>query len=921
MDLSRILTALAELTTGTVRRELDVSHRSAAFVWLFGPLTPARERALGRLAKLDVLHREERLVRRGWAFVCGSTEVDGTRRTVCLPLIYQPVRVHQHEDGNDTGDNGENGDAAPFVLRAAGDREITPLIEDRELAARLELAATDLGDPEWIRRAAAAAGFDLEDVVVPRTDGPWRAPKKSLFGVTGVAAYVEREPATHLPTTLLTWAARPGLEHTALAAIYGLDGPAPAEAPATEAVLSPLPLNEAQREIVRRARTEPVVTVSGPPGNGKSHAVVASAMDAVDRGLSVLLATQSIHAAEVLGELLERYAGPAPVLFGDTEKRMTIAMKLAQGTGVGVDSGTLAADESAVAAAARQVERLTGAAEIMLDRELRAARAPDPALVAAMLTDTPGALDADLDLRRAWELLARAASTGGGWWRSWRRRRADRGLRRLLRAEPGAPLDRLAGALEMAADLRAATELSASTGTDLGPLWTELTAAEATLADALGTGMRHRTRSAARLRHGERRAIAALASALQAGRARRREALAALDGRALVRALPLWIGTVTDVEDLLPPVPGLFDLVIVDEASHVDQIRAGPVLARARRALVVGDPRQLRFVSFLADAEVSQVLDRHGLAPYADRLDVRRLSLYDLAAGAAAVTWLDEHYRSAPHLIEFSANRFYDNRIALASRHPRNDRADVIEVVRVDGRTDRNGVNAAELDAVATLIRRLADSPGIGVITPFRAQAEAIEEMLLRAFTVEEIEKLRLRAGTVHSFQGSEADQVIVSLGLSDEDPMGRRRFAANQNLFNVMITRARQRLIVVTSLTEADGLIGDYLRYSEQVPDPVEPARASGWTGALAVELERNGLPVRVGYPVGRWTVDLCVGEGADAVGLICAAHPDGVAAHLERQRALAGLGWRLRDAFASRWNGDAVRAGLEIAVDLRAA
>ena len=93
-------------------------------------------------------------------------------------------------------------------------------------------------------------------------------------------------------------------------------------------VISPLPLTAAQAEVVRRARYERVTVVSGPPGNGKSHAVVAAALEAVDRGGSVLVATQSHHAAEVLGELLERYPGPIPVRFGDAESRGAIAVTL-----------------------------------------------------------------------------------------------------------------------------------------------------------------------------------------------------------------------------------------------------------------------------------------------------------------------------------------------------------------------------------------------------------------------------------------------------------------------------------------------------------------------------------------------------------------------------------------------------------------
>jgi hypothetical protein len=60
---------------------------------------------------------------------------------------------------------------------------------------------------------------------------------------------------------------------------------------------------------------------------------------------------------------------------------------------------------------------------------------------------------------------------------------------------------------------------------------------------------------------------------------------------------------------------------------------------------------------------------------------------------------------------------------------------------------------------------------------------------------------------------------------------------------------------------------------------------------------------------------VDLCVGEGEAAYGTICGVHPDGVAAHIERQRALRNGGWRLVDAFPSRWGGDAARAALDLA------
>ena len=392
--------------------------------------------------------------------------------------------------------------------------------------------------------------------------------------------------------------------------------------------------------------------------------------------------------------------------------------------------------------------------------------------------------------------------------------------------------------------------------------------------------------------------------------------LARLDGRRVVAALPLWVGTLRDVEDLLPDTPGLFDLVVLDEASQIDQVAAAGALLRARRAVVVGDPRQLRHVSFVSEALVTRTAAAHGLSSLAGRLDVRRASALDVAAGSGPMTWLDEHYRSVPHLIDFSARRFYDGRLSVVTRHPDNEASDAIEVLRVPpGET-------AELEAGLAEVARQASSGrrDIAIVSPFRALADAAQAELLATYQVEDVERLRLRVGTVHEFQGAEADHVVLLLGLAPTDSAGRRRFVEDPHLFNVMVTRARQTLTVVTSLppedaTSSSGLVEQYLTHAGRPNQPPSDGpRPTPWAEALARELTGAGVPVRTGYPVGRWTVDLCVGA-EDAAAVDTTVHLGGPAEHIARHRTLVAAGWRHLDGFASRWDGDATRAAVELA------
>jgi superfamily I DNA and/or RNA helicase len=109
------------------------------------------------------------------------------------------------------------------------------------------------------------------------------------------------------------------------------------------------------------------------------------------------------------------------------------------------------------------------------------------------------------------------------------------------------------------------------------------------------------------------------------------------------------------------------------------------------------------------------------------------------------------------------------------------------------------------------LLNKLATAgvrePDIYIITPFRIVANELrrrieqESGLFQRLGVDGDEWLRNRVGTIHTFQGKEAEAVIAVLGAPMVAQQGARRWAASTpNIFNVMVSRAKQTIYVVAS-------------------------------------------------------------------------------------------------------------------------
>lgn len=864
------------------------------------------------LSSIDAIRPGEDTLQIGWLWVAGTiTGQDEQPQRVFEPLITTTAKV------------------AKQTVGVSNELRLTPLITDVSTRLQLESAMEPGGTAfgrgafmrsgavasqrlldrtaqlgSFARRAAVAAGLDATELVPSDAAPATLARRRGLRIVVGLGLYAVNSRPDFSPSgSLRQWHERIGTDWTALHSLY-LDRPPPRADPGQD-LPSAYRLTQAQRDCVAESRQAPVTVIAGAPGTGKTHTIAAIVGDAVAHGQTVLVSAKSAATVEALTELLDRRPGPQPVVFGSSDHRRDLVTRLVAGEPHVVPAAEVEDRAHAMDVAVQQrndlwysfADCLAGYA--LMDRSTEATRLRDR---------LPGLSRPQVSL---FEVQALARQTGlrpPAWYEFGQRRRWQRLCELLGVTVPPDPHD-LQAAMALAT---AARHLhSASDPLDAGLDWEGLIAAEARVEHTCGEWMDGLSRDQRRLTRKDRGTRAALATALRSGRAKRRAKLAQL-GPAVTRALPVWIGTLGDIDDLLPMHPAMFDLVVLDEASSVDQPRAATALLRGSRCVIAGDPQQLRHVSFIADDAVLSAITTHlpGAPPEVRaKLDIRANSIFDVAAATATVRHLNEHFRSAPHLFDFVGRRAYRDRVRVATSTPATEDDDRISVVRLDAARNNAKVVTEEVEWVMTRLAELrrqgADS--VGVLSPFRAQADALEDAALTQLGRDGIQSLGLRIGTVHAFQGMERDVVLVSLGIGTTDGPGTWRFAEDPHLFAVMATRARQRMEWVVSAAPSQGsLIADYLTQATHPPDAQDsrrPDQVDRWPRRVVADLRQAGIGAVSPYRVGHHLLDVCIKDDQAFVGIDTTLHPDGPHAHIRRHLELQRNGWPLVTALSAVW------------------
>lgn len=401
---------------------------------------------------------------------------------------------------------------------------------------------------------------------------------------------------------------------------------------------------------------------------------------------------------------------------------------------------------------------------------------------------------------------------------------------------------------------------------------------------------------------------------------------------AVKSALPCWIMPHSRVSESLPAELGIFDLVIVDEASQ-STLSALPALFRAKQILVVGDDKQVSPDNVGLNMEQSNALAIRYLSaqvPLFIEPMRQESSLYDLASVifGADRFMLREHFRCAAPIIEFSKRQFYRNELCPLRLSKASERLDPVlsDVLVVDGyRKGRGKTNPPEADYIMEELQRIADDPSfdgrtIGVTTLLGTeQAALIYSRIENDLGIPFIEKYRIRVGDPATFQGDERDIMFLSMVATPGNAAALSGLPFEQR-FNVAASRARERMILVRSI-ELDQLSpSDKLRrallehFRSPFPNDTEEAAdarlrcESDFEREVFDALHDRGYALDTQVRVGQHRIDIVV-EGDDdrRLAIECDGDryhgPEQWPADMQRQRTLERAGWRFWRCFASRF------------------
>ena len=397
-------------------------------------------------------------------------------------------------------------------------------------------------------------------------------------------------------------------------------------------------------------------------------------------------------------------------------------------------------------------------------------------------------------------------------------------------------------------------------------------------------------------------------------------------------SVPCWIMPLYKVAETVSVSQGMYDYVIIDEASQL-----GPdaifLLYIAKKIIIVGDDKQTspEYVGIDANAMMPHIKNHLKGIPFSDFYGTES-SFFDLAKlFCEGVTVLREHFRCMPEIIEFSNRHFYapeGKGLYPLKQYSENRLDPLITEFCSNGYTEGEGariINRPEAERIVNTIAKIVnqqkyEGKSIGVITlQGNQQANLIEDLLIKKIGEKEYYKRKIVCGNSSSFQGDERDIVFLSLVTAQNHKRAQLVKPEDQRRFNVAVSRAKEQAWLFHSV-QLDDLNPNDLRYklldhfknynSYQKPinDTIErnkntqPEPFDSWFEVdVYNDIVGKGLSVIPQYEVanGRYRIDMvALFPDGTKIAIECDGDkwhgPEQFQSDLVRQKVLERCGWQ---------------------------
>ena len=296
-----------------------------------------------------------------------------------------------------------------------------------------------------------------------------------------------------------------------------------------------------------------------------------------------------------------------------------------------------------------------------------------------------------------------------------------------------------------------------------------------------------------------------------------REILALTDLEEGVRQFNKWLRNDSNMKRLLAVFPIVictnlscdklgspkqqFDLVIMDESGQCNTATSLIPVVRGRDLLLVGDTNQLQPVTVIEQNVNEELMERYGISEEYDYVHNSILSTMLRKDNNSKNILLRYHYRCGKKIANFVNQRFYNQQLKLL-----NEKAGDLIYYNVKNTFNPNARNSYKEEAsqIAKIIRTNGYKD-VGIITPFVNQAALVNDYLKR-MGIEDV-----KAGTIHTLQGSERSVIIMSAALSPKTGKKTMDWIKNNHeLINVGVTRAKEKFIFVGDKEAIDKLSGE---------------------------------------------------------------------------------------------------------------